>query len=122
MKKTFAILAATTALVAAVGLSAWSAVSAGPDADERSVAAAFSGGQAALPLVLVSDDDDGDESDDDDKVDEDDERPKRSGDDEDDDDDDGAGRGAINPAPAGSVTPPQNGLFGNGAAPQALVN
>ncbi|PKQ13111.1 MAG: PepSY domain-containing protein [Alphaproteobacteria bacterium HGW-Alphaproteobacteria-1] len=39
---------------------------------------------------------------------------------EDDDDDD---RGnARNPAPAGTVAPPQNGLFGNGAAPTVKVN
>lgn len=44
------------------------------------------------------------------------------GDGDDDEDDDDAGRGARNPAPAGSVAPPQNGLFGNGAAPQVQVN
>jgi hypothetical protein len=38
---------------------------------------------------------------------------------EDDDDDRG---GARNPAPAGTVAPPQNGLFGNGAPPQVQVN
>ncbi|MBC7133829.1 MAG: PepSY domain-containing protein [Roseovarius sp.] len=38
---------------------------------------------------------------------------------EDDDDDRG---GARNPAPAGSVAPPQNGLFGTGAAPKVQVN
>jgi len=38
---------------------------------------------------------------------------------EDDDDD---SRGAGNPAPAGTVAPPQNGLFGTGAPPQAQVN
>jgi hypothetical protein len=38
---------------------------------------------------------------------------------EDDDDDRGA---TPNPAPAGSVAPPQNGLFGNGAPPQVQVN
>ncbi len=31
-------------------------------------------------------------------------------------------RGARNPAPAGTVAPPQNGLFGNGAPPQVQVN
>lgn len=36
-------------------------------------------------------------------------------------DDDDRG-GARNPAPAGSVAPPQNGLFGNGAPPQVQVN
>lgn len=38
---------------------------------------------------------------------------------EDDDDDDG---GARNPAPAGTVAPPKNGLFGDGAAPKVKVN
>jgi hypothetical protein len=37
---------------------------------------------------------------------------------EDDDDDRSDAR---NPAPAGSVAPPQNGLFGNGAPPQVQV-
>ncbi len=37
------------------------------------------------------------------------------------DDDDQRG-GAGNPAPAGTVAPPQNGLFGNGAPPQVQVN
>jgi hypothetical protein len=30
--------------------------------------------------------------------------------------------GARNPVPAGTVAPPQNGLFGNGAPPQVQVN
>lgn len=37
------------------------------------------------------------------------------------DDDDNRG-GASDPAPAGTVAPPQNGLFGNGTAPQAKVD
>ena len=37
-----------------------------------------------------------------------------------DDEDDRAGAG--NPAPAGSVAPPQNGLFGNGAPPRVQTN
>lgn len=44
---------------------------------------------------------------------------EREEEDEDDDDDRG---GASNPAPAGTVAPPQNGLFGNGAPPQVQVN
>ncbi|WP_347309686.1 PepSY domain-containing protein [Defluviimonas sp. SAOS-178_SWC] len=32
------------------------------------------------------------------------------------------GKRARNPAPAGTVAPPQNGLFGNGAPPQVQVN
>ncbi|WP_321333886.1 hypothetical protein [Breoghania sp.] len=46
-------------------------------------------------------------------------------DDEGDDDDDdyrGRGRGMNRPAPSGSVTPPANGLFNNGAKPKAQVN
>ncbi len=42
--------------------------------------------------------------------------------DDDDDDDDDCRGGARNPAPAGTVAPPQNGLFGNGAPPQVQVN
>jgi hypothetical protein len=117
MKKTLAMFVATTALTAAIGLPAWSAMRAEAGAEEPPFAAVFIDGQEALPLILVSDDDDDD----------DDERRTRSGHDDDDDkddddDDDEAGRGTLNPAPAGSVTPPQNGLFGNGAAPQVQVN
>lgn len=36
--------------------------------------------------------------------------------------DDDNRRSARNPAPAGTVAPPQNGLFGNGAPPQVQVN
>jgi hypothetical protein len=36
--------------------------------------------------------------------------------------DDDRRRGARNPSPAGTVAPPQNGLFGNGAPPQVRVN
>lgn len=43
-------------------------------------------------------------------------------DDEDDDDDDDDRGAARNPAPAGTVTPPQNGLFGSGAAPKVQMN
>lgn len=38
------------------------------------------------------------------------------------DDDDQPRRGASTPAPAGTAAPPQNGLFGTGAPPQAQVN
>lgn len=43
---------------------------------------------------------------------------------DDDDEDDGgcAAGGAGNPAPAGSVAPPKNGLFTNGTVPQAKTN
>jgi hypothetical protein len=87
------------------------------------IALADDGAQAA-PLILASDDDEhgwravwrgGDDDNDDDDDDED--------DDDDCDDDDGNCRGAArNPAPAGTVAPPQNGLFGNGAPPRVQMN
>jgi hypothetical protein len=43
-------------------------------------------------------------------------------DDEGHDDDDGDQGGGANPAPAGTVAPPANGLFGNGTAPKVQVN
>ena len=119
MKKTLAALVATTALTAAIGLPAWSAMRAEAEAGENPIAAVGEAGQSALPLILASDDDDDDHRDrsgDDDDEDDDDD------DDCDDDDDDDACRGASNPAPAGTVAPPQNGLFGSGAAPQVQVN
>ena len=39
-----------------------------------------------------------------------------------DDDDDDVGGAANNPAPAGSVAPPQNGLFQNGTPPRVQLN
>ncbi|AMY71330.1 hypothetical protein [Frigidibacter mobilis] len=114
MRKTLALLVASTALTATLGFAAWSATRESP----RPVAALSEDGTPALPLILISDDDDDDDRkglwghDDDD-----------CGDDDDDDDDDGGCRGgARNPAPAGSKLPPQNGLFGTGAPPQVQVN
>lgn len=117
MKKTLAALIATTALTAAIGLPAWSDMRAQADAGENPTAAVGEYGQSALPLILASDDDDDDQrdrSDDDDEEDDD--------DDCDDDDDDDGCSGASNPAPVGTVAPPQNGLFGSGAAPRVRVN
>ncbi|NTE55302.1 hypothetical protein G6M78_09455 [Agrobacterium tumefaciens] len=119
MKKTLTLLVASTALTAAIGVPAWSAMQSPPDV-LRSVAALFDDAPQAMPLVLASDDDDrwrdgsrrGHDDDDDDDDD----------DCDDDDDDDDCRGGARNPAPAGTVAPPQNGLFGNGAPPQVQVN
>lgn len=82
-------------------------------------AAAFAGEDEPLPLIWVSDDDGAGEA-----------RHLRRGHDDEDDDDDcedgdddgcsGAG-GRANPAPAGSVAPPANGLFGKGAPPAAVT-
>lgn len=122
MKKTLTLLVASTALTAAIGVPAWSAMQAPADGVLRPVAAFFEDASQAMPLILASDDDDDDDRwregsrrghDDDDDDDD--------CDDDDDDDDDCRG-GARNPAPAGTVAPPQNGLFGNGAPPQVQVN
>lgn len=111
MKKTLTLLVASTALTAAIGVPAWSTMRVSGGEGLWPLAAHFDEGTQALPLVRVSDDDDDDDRDDRDDDDDD--------DDEDDDDDRG---GARNPAPAGTVAPPQNGLFGTGTAPQVKVN
>lgn len=125
MKKTLTLLIATTALTAAAGLPAFSAMRASPDGASFGVfSAVLDAEPETLPLVFVSDDDDDDHDDDD--------RGYRNGDDDDDDDDDCDGddddddddecsTGALNPVPAGTVAPPQNGLFGNGAPPQVQM-
>jgi len=108
MKKTLTLLLATSALSATFALPAWSAMRAPTEGSTSQLfAALFDDAPQALPFLLVSDHDDDDDEDDDD-------------DDCGDDDDDC--RGARNPAPAGTVTPPQNGLFGNGAPPQVQMN
>jgi hypothetical protein len=122
MRKTLILLATSTALTAVIGAFAWSAVHTRAGASERSFAIFSDEGLEALPLILASDDHDDDDDDDREHR----RMPRRQdGDhedeDDDDDDDDGAG-GGRNPAPAGSVAPPQNGLFGTGAQPQVKVN
>lgn len=119
MRKTLALLVASTALTAAAGLPAWSALRTPSDGAIRSPGTVADHGQDAPPIVLASDDDD----DDDRRF----LRASRNGDDEDDDDDcddddDDCRGGAGNPAPAGTVAPPRNGLFGNGAPPRVGVN
>lgn len=116
MKKTLAILLASTALAVGAGIPAWSAM----HRVEH-----FSKSSQDGPFVrLASDDEDDDHdhgrscrSNDD---------GHRDGDDHDDDDDgddDGSGgRASANPDPIGTVAPPANGLFGNGATPKVKVN
>ena len=118
MKKIFAILLASTALAVGAGIPAWSAM----HGAELSAA-----GTDRTGLVQLAGDDDGGDGDN--------EKSARSGDDGDrhgddeDDDDDGGedddgngGSAIVNPAPAGVVAPPANGLFGSGAAPKVKVN
>jgi hypothetical protein len=126
MRKTLTFLAASTALTVAIGVPAWSAMQSPSDGVLRPVAALFDDTPQTMPLVVASDDDDDDDNrwregsrrghDDDDDDDDDDDC------DDDDDDDDDCRSGARSPAPAGTVAPPQNGLFGNGAPPQVQVN
>jgi hypothetical protein len=145
MKRTIALLVAATALTATIGVPAWSSMRLPAAADHEIPAGErATGSQGDLPLTRISDDDDDDRGffvssrwlrwgDDDDDHGRrsrssgryaDDDHGRRHGHDDDDDDDDCYGRncGASNPAPAGSVAPPANGLFGNGAAPQVQVN
>lgn len=128
MRKTLTLLVASTALTAAIGMPAWSAMHAPEGGSLRPVTALFDEAAQTPPLGLASDDDDDDDrrwrdgsrrghDDEDDDEDDDDDDCE----DDDDDDDDCLG-GASNPAPAGTVAPPQNGLFGNGAPPQVQVN
>ena len=119
MKKTLTLLVASTALIVAIGVPAFSAMQGPTDGVLRPVAALIDDASQAMWLVLASDDDDDDDhrrkssrrghDDDDDDCD-------------DDDDDDDCRGGARHPAPVGTVAPPQNGLFGNGAPPQVQVN
>lgn len=110
MKTITALLAATTALGAIMAIPALAAIRI---ADVGSPRTSFSAPadtmQDGTVLLVSGDDEDNDEG---------------SGDCDDDAGDDDAGECAAgsNPAPAGTVAPPANGLFGNGAAPQVQVN
>lgn len=117
MKKILTLLVASTALTSVIGLPALSAVHTSKSTNHRPFAAIFEDAKQALPVILASDDDkhDGARRGYNDDEDEDDD------DDEDDEDDTGRG-GARNPAPAGTVAPPQNGLFGTGTPPQVKMN
>ena len=128
MTKILAFLAASTALTAAIGVPAWSAMQTRIDDGARPHAVQFQEEGPAAPLLLASSDDDDDRRDwrrkmrrghDDDGDDDDD----RYDDDHDDDDDDYGDRANVrNPAPVGTATPPRNGLFVDGAVPKAKVN
>ena len=121
MKKILILLAASTALTAAVALPAWSALSAPSENGQRPFSAVIDAVHDAVKPVLVADRDRDVRRwshDDDDHRD----RRYDDGDDGDDDDDDDDCASARNPTPAGTGAPPQNGLFGNGTPPQVRVN
>lgn len=127
MKSTLAVLLATTAVIGALGLPALAGMRGTGDASGHCGAAACAAeiGDAdqTLPLIRVSGDNDDDEGGwfrkgkgrdhDDDDDDE---------DDDDDCDDDDCQGAKGNPAPAGTVAPPANGLFGSGKPPVAVTN
>ena len=127
MTSRFSLLFASAALTVTLGLPALAAMQTQGNAQDRCsgiCAAMFGADDRSVPLIRVSGDDDDDDDggwfrrghDDDDEDDDEDC-------DEDDDDDDDACTGALGkPAPAGTVAPPANGLFGNGAPPVAVTN
>ncbi|WP_158969344.1 hypothetical protein [Chachezhania sediminis] len=123
MKKTLTFLLVSTTLTAAVGVPSWAAVQSMATSREHDPNALADDAVAGGSLILASADEDEDDDhgrgflskfrmghDDDDE------------DDDDDDDDDDSYGSAQSPAPAGSVAPPQNGLFGNGAPPKVQMN
>ena len=122
MKKTFALLAAGTALSALVGFPAFSGLRDNGCSRDLGCATSLDATGAERALRVADDDHDDDDAfrwlwkfrerhgDDD------------HDDDDDDDDDDDYGRGAPKAAPAGTVAPPQNGLFVPGATPTVKVN
>jgi hypothetical protein len=110
MKSTLAVLLASVAVLGALGLPALSALNSNSVGTATSTAPDSGGG-----AMLLADNDD--------------ERRKAARHDHDDDDDDDDDeederrhRPANAPAPAGTVAPPANGLFGNSAPPQVRTN
>jgi hypothetical protein len=130
MTSTLKLFVASAALTAAIGLPAWSAMHVpSPGEVAKSLAVTLESGSDPARLILV--DDDNDDDDDDENGDakwkqrhsgHDDDGDRDDDDDDDDceDDDDSCGSAKVT-APAGTVAPPQNGLFSNGTAPKAQV-
>ncbi|MEZ5751595.1 MAG: hypothetical protein R3D60_06410 [Paracoccaceae bacterium] len=126
MKPTLSLLVATTALAAALGVPAITAFATPRMATGITEQAETD--DTGVRLWLAAHDDNhrhrerrwpwshDDDDDDDDH--------HRNGHDDDDDDDDGGRSGSSrrNPAPAGTVAPPQNGLFGTGTPPRVQMN
>lgn len=125
MTSRLSLLFTSTALAVALGLPALAAMQTQGNAQGAcsGVCATVPGTQdRPVPLIRASADDDDDDGgwmrggqDDNDDGDCDD-------DDDDDEDDDGCADTPANPAPAGTVAPPANGLFGNGAPPVAVTD
>ncbi|MCA3562081.1 MAG: hypothetical protein IOC82_13750 [Aestuariivirga sp.] len=116
-KKTLTLLFASAALTATIALPAWSALHKAATGETVSpLSTRLGSDDQQRPMMLAEDDDHEKEggsvsrrgSDDDDE-------------DECEDDDGNCGPAAAAPAPAGSVPPPQNGLFDNSTAPKVQV-
>ena len=123
MSKILSLLLASAALTAVVGVPAWSAMHLPQQGEAvKTMTAVFGSTDTAELLVLVDDEDDDDEDEDGNTK-----RGTSNDDDDDDDaedcdDDDGScgAAAATQAAPAGTATPPQNGLFDTGT-PQVQV-
>lgn len=126
MKTSLSLLLASTALTVAIGLPALAAMHASgntPDLCGPNVCTAvFDKADQTASLIRVSGDDNDDDDDEGGWL-------RRGHDDDDDCDDeeegdDDACKGAQGTpaAPTGTVAPPANGLFGNGAPPVAVTN
>ncbi len=111
MKTTLSILTATTALAAFLAMPAVGAVHSAWTGDSGQFTGMHDASSKATSFLLASSDDDDHRS-----------KAGYHSDDDDDDDDDDDGRAKANPAPAGTVLPPDNGLFDTGAASQVQVN
>lgn len=116
MTPRLSLLFASTTLSLTLGLPALAAVPSPGSAPNQcsSICAAVFGAEDPAPLVRVS----GDDEDEDDEEDCDDDEEE----DDDEEDDDDCTDTRANPAPAGTVAPPPNGLFGTGAPPVAVTN
>ena len=116
MTKTLALLLATTAITACATVPASGAFYSNGD-DRDGATSYYERGASSGKVRFASDDDRYERGDDDDY------RGRREDDDDDecDDDDDYNRNCGRAPAPAGSVAPPSNGLFGNGK-PSVNVN
>ncbi|MFN4203873.1 MAG: hypothetical protein ACK4GM_12515 [Tabrizicola sp.] len=127
MTSRLSLLFASTSLTLALGLPSLAAVPTPASTTDRCggiCAAVFSADDFTVQLIRVSgDDDDHDEEDDEDDDDHEDDDDRAEHCEEDDGDDQVCMRtgGRGNPARAGTVAPPANGLFGNGAPPAVVT-
>lgn len=130
MPKTLKLFVASAALTAALGLPAWSGMAVNSAGEVfKPLSAVLDDGSGAAQLILIDDEEDDDDDDDSPRKkrqaasddDDDDDGEDDDDDDDDCDDDEGGCKNAKSPAPAGTVAPPQNGLFSNGTAPKVEV-